>query len=263
MTTAFPTLFVTHGAPTLPLEPGPCGPFLRELGSAVPRPRAILCISAHWDTRACVCIGAAAAPKTIHDFSGFPEALYRMNYPAPGAPALAGRVSGLLMQARMNCLVDPLRGLDHGAWVPLQLMFPGADIPVATLSVSSGLSAAQHLAIGAALAPLREEGVLILGSGSATYNLADFGRAAYNAPPHDYVRAFDDWLVGAVEAGDTAALAAWEKRAPQARRNHPTDEHFLPLFPPLGAAGANAKGRTLHRSYTYGILAMTAFGWGM
>ena len=261
--TPFPTIFVTHGAPTLPLEPGPCGPFLAELGARLPRPKSVLCVSAHWDTAPSVCVSAAAKPGTIHDFQGFPDALYKMSYPAPGAPGLAGRVSGLLMQARINCLVDPLRGLDHGAWVPLRLMFPAADIPVAQLSVSSRLSAAQHVAIGAALAPLREDGVLILGSGSATHNLGDFGRAPYAAPPHDYVRAFDDWLVAAVEAGDTAALADWHKRAPQARRNHPTDEHFLPLFPPLGAAGAGAKGRTLHRSYTYGILAMTAFGWGM
>jgi 4,5-DOPA dioxygenase extradiol len=262
--TRFPTLYVTHGAPTLILDDCPARDFLAALGKRLPRPKAVLCVSPHWEeTRAAV--SAAPKPETIHDFFGFPPALYHHRYPAPGAPTLAGRVAGLLHKAGISCVVDPLRGFDHGAWVPLKLMFPEADIPAFQLSVQTPLGPAHHLALGRALAPLRDEGVLILGSGSATHNLRDFrGASRVDDPPCDYVKPFDDWLVKTVEAGDAAALADYE-RAPEGKRNHPTPEHFLPIYVPFGAALAagEAKGRTLHRSTTYGIIAMTAFAWGM
>jgi 4,5-DOPA dioxygenase extradiol len=209
-------------------------------------------------------VSAAPKPDTIHDFYGFPPALYEQRYPAPGAPTLAGRVAGMLHKAGISCVVDPLRGLDHGAWVPLKLMFPGADIPAFQLSVQSPLGPEHHIALGRALAPLRDEGVLILGSGSATHNLADFrGVRGISDPVRPYVKPFDDWLVKTVEAGDEKALADY-RRAPEGPRNHPSPEHFLPIFVPFGAALAAGQGRgtTLHRSYTYGIIAMTAFAWG-
>jgi 4,5-DOPA dioxygenase extradiol len=196
---------------------------------------------------------------------GFPPALYDHRYAAPGAPALAGRVAGLLREAGISCAVDPLRGLDHGAWVPLKLMYPEADVPACQLSVQSPLGPEHHIALGKALAPLRGEGVLILGSGSATHNLADFRfLRRIDEPPRPYVKPFDDWLVTTVAAGDEKALADY-RRAPEGARNHPSAEHFLPIFVPFGAALAagEGRGRTLHRSYTYGILAMTAFAWGM
>ena len=224
-----PTIYVTHGAPTLILDDCPARDFLGALGKKLPRPQAVLCVSAHWES-ALAAVSAAPRPGTIHDFYGFPPALYEQHYPVPGAPALAGRVAGLVHKAGMSCLVDPLRGLDHGAWVPLKLMFPGADIPAFQLSVQTPLGPAHHVALGHALAPLREEGVLILGSGSATHNLADFrGGRSLHEPPRAYVKPFDDWLVKAVEAGDAAARAT--TRAPSiscrysfrsARRSPPT-----------------------------------------
>lgn len=258
-----PTIYVTHGSPTLILDDCPARDFLRGLGARLPRPKAVLCVSAHWEQpRAAV--SAAPKPPTIHDFAGFPRALYEMRYAAPGAPTLAGRVAGLLHKAGISCVVDPLRGLDHGAWVPLKLMYPEGDVPAFQLSIQTPLGAVHHVALGKALAPLRDEGVLILGSGSATHNLRDFrGASGLADPPRPYVKPFDDWLVKTVEAGDENALLAWE-RAPEARRNHPTDDHWLPIYVPFGAALAtgDGKGRTLHRSVTYGIIAMTAFAWG-
>ncbi|MCW5773583.1 MAG: dioxygenase [Rhodospirillaceae bacterium] len=258
-----PTVYVTHGSPTLIIDDCPARDFLRGLGAQLPRPKAVLCVSAHWEQpRAAV--SAAPKPPTIHDFVGFPRELYAMRHEAPGAPSIAGRAAGLLHKAGISCVVDPLRGFDHGAWVPLKLMYPEADVPAFQLSIQTRLGAAHHVALGRALAPLRDEGVLILGSGSATHNLRDFrGASGLADPPRPYVKPFDDWLVKTVEAGDEKALVEWE-RAPEARRNHPTDDHWLPIYVPFGAALAtgDGKGRTLHRSVTYGIIAMTAFAWG-
>jgi 4,5-DOPA dioxygenase extradiol len=259
-----PTLYVTHGAPTLIIDDCSARDFLAALGKTLPRPKAVLCVSAHWE-QARAAVSAAPRQQAIHDFIGFPNALYRMRHDVPGAPALAGRVAGLLHGAGISCAVDPLRGLDHGAWVPLKLIYPEGDIPAFQLSVQTPLGAEHHIALGKALAPLREEGVLILGSGSATHNLRDFrGSSRLDDPPKPYVRPFDDWLVRTVEAGDAEALAHYDT-APEGRRNHPTPEHFLPIFVPMGAALAtgDGKGKALHRSVTYGIIAMTAFAWGL
>lgn len=259
-----PTIFVTHGAPTLILDDCPARDFLGALGRQLPRPKAVVCVSAHWEAARAV-VSAAPRPETIHDFYGFPQALFEMRYPAPGAPAVAGRVAGLLHKAGISCVVDPLRGFDHGAWVPLKLMFPEHDVPAFQLSVQTPLGPEHHIAMGKALAPLRDEGVLILGSGSATHNLADFrGVSRVNDPPRAYVPPFDDWLVKTVEAGDEKGLADF-RHAPEGVRNHPTPEHFLPIFVPFGAALAagEGRGRAIHRSTTYGIIAMTACAWGM
>jgi 4,5-DOPA dioxygenase extradiol len=258
-----PTIYVTHGAPTLIVDDCPARDFLRGLGRRLPRPEAVLCVSAHWEQPRAV-VSAAPKPETIHDLAGFPSVLYEQRYDGPGAPGIAGRAAGLLHKAGISCVVDPLRGLDHGAWVPLKLMYPEADVPAFQMSVQTPLGPAHHVALGKALAPLREDGVLILGSGSATHNLRDFrGSSGLDDPPRPYVKPFDDWLVKTVEAGDEAALLDYEK-APEAKRNHPTPDHFLPIFVPFGAALATGegRGRTLHRSVTYGIIAMTAFAWG-
>jgi 4,5-DOPA dioxygenase extradiol len=252
-----PAVFVSHGAPSLALEAGdPTHVFLRGLGEALGTPRGIVCVSAHWEAPSAAITGAAA-PATIHDFYGFPEALSKIRYSAPGDPALAARV-GALLEAR----IDERRGFDHGAWVPLSLMYPRADVPVIQLSVQSRLDAAHHAALGRALAPLREEGILILGSGGATHDLrrAAFGDGGDAPVPAD-VRAFEGWLVSRVEAGETDELIAWRTRAPHPGTNHPTPEHFLPLFVPLGAAAFGTKGRVLHRAFAYGALSMAAFAW--
>lgn len=260
MPTHFPSLFVSHGAPTLYLEPQPARTFLLGLGARLPRPEAILCVSAHWTTERPT-VTLAARHQTIHDFYGFPEALYDVRYPAPGAPQLARRVLELLTGAGIPAAGDDRRGLDHGAWVPLGLMYPQADIPVVQLSVQPDMPAREHLAIGEALAPLGREGMLVLGSGGATHNLGDVRWETPDlrgAPPPEYVRAFDAWLKAAVAAGDAQALTEYLGQAPYARRNHPTPEHFLPLFAPLARGGS---ARLVHDSFCLGVLSMAAFVW--
>ncbi len=251
-----PSLFVSHGAPTLLLEGGATVEFLSGLGATLPRPQAILCISAHWDL-AQPRVSAAPRPETIHDFYGFPEALYRMRYPAPGAPALAARTLALLGEAGIACAADPDRGLDHGAWVPLARLYPDADIPVTQLSVSSSRDMRWHVALGAALAALRVEGVLILASGGATHNLREFGRYRLEDPPPAYVEEFDAWLEETVAAGDVQGLCNYREYAPHAARNQPTEEHFVPLAVAMGAGSGG--GRRLHAGHTWGVLSMAAW----
>jgi 4,5-DOPA dioxygenase extradiol len=248
-----PALFVGHGSPSLTLEPVPARDFLAGLGRELGRPKAILAVSAHWET-AIPEVGAAEKPETIHDFFGFPEALYRLDYPAPGSPALADRAAQLL--GGFGAAVDRGRGLDHGIWAPLRLMYPEADIPVVPLSIQPPRGAEHHLAMGRALAPLRDEGVLVMATGAATHNLRDFGRYPLGAEPAPYARAFDGWLADVLERRDEAALVNWKALAPEARRNHPSDEHFLPLIVAQGAGGA---ARRLHASFTYGFLSMAAY----
>lgn len=257
MPTPMPALFVSHGAPTLYIEPQPTRDFLLRLGRALPRPRGVVCVSAHWTTDVAA-VGTGTAPETIHDFYGFPDELFAVRYPAPGDPALGERVLELLTAAGIACSGAPQRGLDHGAWVPLGLMYPAADVPIVQLSVRPGASAAAHFAMGQALAPLRAEGFLVLGSGSATHNLRDVRWERPDEKPPAYVAAFDAWLKDAVLGGNTGALVAYLDQAPFARENHPTPEHYLPL--PV-ACGTGGKARLLHEGFTLGVLSMAAFAW--
>ena len=257
MMAARPAIFVSHGSPMLMFEPVRARDFIAHLGAELGRPKGIALVSAHWETvnpRASV----VARPPTIHDFGGFPDELYQVRYPAPGAPEIARRAVDLLGEAGLTAAVDPARGLDHGAWVPLALMYPDADIPVAQISIQTPLGPAHHVAVGRALAPLREEDVLVLASGGATHNLYTMERGAHDAPP-PWAVAFDDWLAAALEAGDEEALVNYRSRAPYAREAHPRDEHLLPVFVAFGAGGPGTKGRRLHRSFTHGSLSMAAF----
>lgn len=253
-----PPVFVSHGAPTLAVEPGAAGGMLRRLGAGLPRPEAILVVSAHWETTGPV-VSAAQRPRTIHDFHGFPAELHALDYPAPGAPALAGRVQELLQAAGMEPRRSPDRGLDHGAWVPLRYLYPDADIPVTQLSLSPARAAAWHLQLGRALQPLGAEGVLVLGSGGVTHNLGEFRGQPVDSPAPPWVLEFSGWVAGRLAAGDAGSLAGYLDHGPAARRNHPTAEHFLPLLVALGAAGEGAIGRRLEGGVTYGVLAMDAF----
>jgi 4,5-DOPA dioxygenase extradiol len=255
VTQRIPPVFVSHGAPTLVLEDLPARHFLAKLGEELPRPKAILCVSAHWETDQTT-VSTAERPETIHDFYGFPEQLYRMRYPAPGAPDLAREAAGLLRQAGFVCTEDPQRGLDHGAWSPLILIYPDADVPVTQLSIQPGRGPEHHLAVGHALAELPDQGVLILASGGAVHNLGQFRVDRHNAA--DWAIAFEDWLTQRLAAGDAAALAKYAGLSEGAKA-HPTDDHFLPLFVALGAAGEGARGRALHRSFAHGSLAMSAY----
>ncbi|MHB8425108.1 MAG: DODA-type extradiol aromatic ring-opening family dioxygenase [Gammaproteobacteria bacterium] len=237
----FPSLFISHGSPMLALDAShPAHPFLRGLGQSLGKPQAILTLSAHWETPTPRVTGAPH-PGTMHDFYGFPAPLYDLRYPAPGNHTLAQQVGELLSPP---AAVDLLRGLDHGAWVPLLLMYPQHDIPVLQLSLQTSQGPAHHLKIGEALKPLREQGVLIVGSGGATHNLREyFHPAGDNQPYQDFAA----WLQTTLVSGDRAALLDYRRCAPQAARNHPTEEHFLPLFAALGAGGPKA--RRLHASF--------------
>jgi len=253
-----PAIFVSHGSPTLPLERGPAVDFLRGLGSEIGRPRAILAVSAHWDT-ARPAVSAAEKPETIYDFYGFPPELYQLRYPAPGAPQLAGRVSGLLEARGLKADIDPRRGLDHGAWTSLFLMYPEADIPVTQLSIQSRLGPAHHVSLGEALQPLRDEGVLIMASGGATHNLRELSFQRGNPVPQPWVTEFNEWLANAILTRRRDDLIAYRERAPNAVRNHPTDEHLIPLFVALGAASPDAAPRRLHTSISSGVISMDAY----
>lgn len=257
-----PALFVSHGAPTLPLTDAPARRFLEGLAAELPaRPKAILAVSAHWET-ARPAVNAVAVNDTIHDFSGFPAALYALRYPAPGSPVLAERVRALLAAGGLAADIDRERGLDHGAWVPLMLAFPEAGIPVVQLSVQTALGPEHHVELGRLLAPLRGEGVLILGSGSFTHDLASFRDYArlLDAPEPEWVTGFADWMDSALEEGKADDLLAYRGLAPHAGRNHPTEEHLLPLFVALGAGGARV--RRLHASVTHAILRMDVYAFG-
>lgn len=258
----FPSLFVSHGAPTLAIEQNETVAFLGRLGADLAeRPRAILCVSAHWTT-GIPTVSANPQPETIYDFGGFPAELYRIRYAAPGAPELAARVAGLLGEKGIESSVANGRGLDHGAWVPLKLIYPQADIPVTQLSVQPRASASAHFELGRALAPLRREGVLILATGSATHNLSRLGGAEAQAPA--WAVEFDEWLRRHITGGFYEELFDYRRRAPHASIAHPTEEHLLPLFVAAGAGaeGERPRGESLHRGWTWGSLSMAAYGFG-
>jgi 4,5-DOPA dioxygenase extradiol len=253
---SMPALFVPHGAPTFILEPGAAGAALVEAAHRLAKPKAILIVSAHWHTEVPT-LSIASRPDTIHDFYGFPQELYSIRYPASGAVSWAMEARSLLEEAGFEVKLDPTRGLDHGAWVPLKLMYPEADIPVFTLSLQSHLGTGHHYRLGQALALLREQGVLVIGSGNLTHNLAHFRRTA-NAIP-EYVTAFQAWVKNKLEVKDVAALLDYRHLAPDALVAHPTEEHWLPFYVALGAAGAEFNSEVLYSGIQHNMLAMDSF----
>lgn len=254
-----PSVFVSHGSPMFALEPGLLGPRLQRLGTRLPALSAIVVVSPHWQTRGIRITGAPVLP-TIHDFGGFPAPLYALQYPAKGDPRMAAQVLDALRAAGLHAEIDGQRGLDHGAWVPLRYLAPAADVPVLQVSMPHDLDAAGALRLGQALAPLRAQGVLVLGSGSLTHNLYEF-RQHIRDP--EYAQAFADWIADAVARGDVEALVHYRKRAPQAVRAHPTEEHYLPLLVALGASDAAEPRHRIEGGMTYGILSMDSFGFGL
>jgi len=253
-----PTVFLSHGSPTTPLEDIPARRFWAELGARYRGVKAVLCISAHWETRVPT-VGAAVTPGTIHDFYGFPAELYRIRYPAPGAPKLASRVSALLNGAGIPCEADPERGLDHGAWVPLLMMFPKADVPVVQLSIQNHLDPGRHLALGRAIEPLRHEGIMIMGSGGAVHPLGYADWDPYSGKTDRWAMDFDKWLTRTVTSGNNQGLVRYREVAPYPERAHPRPDHYLPLVSAFGAAGPGASGRMIHHSWYMGDLCMAAY----
>ena len=257
-----PVVFVSHGSPMLPFEDIPARKFLLGLGAKLPRPKAILCISAHWESPVARATGGETL-KTIHDFTGFPKALYELEFDAPGSPELATRAVALLKDAGIAAEVDQNRGRDHGCWNPLMLIFPQSGIPVVQLSLIDGGDAAAHLRLGQALAPLRKEGVLIFGSGGAVHNLRWLDREGRGGTI-DWAAEFDRWVDARITAGDATALTQYRDQAPNATLAHPSEEHFLPLLVAVGAASngkGGAKGKRLHDSFNLGSLSMAAYEW--
>ena len=257
MSETFPAVFISHGSPMMALTGGPARDFLLGLGTDLGTPSAIAIISAHWETTD-VTVSTSENHSTIHDFGGFPQALYEMEYPAKGAPELAARMVAQLRGAGFAADQDPGRGLDHGAWIPMLLMYPAATIPVFQISISPDAGPLHHLKLGEALRGFRDDGVLIMASGSMTHNLAELRRGEPDAPAFPWVTEFADWVGQRIGERDTEALLDYRERAPHGVRNHPRDEHFLPLFTAIGAGGG-AAGRRLHRSTSLGGLAMDAY----
>jgi 4,5-DOPA dioxygenase extradiol len=238
------------------LEAGPAGVAWGALGKRLGKPKAILIASAHWETNLPMVTGAEH-PQTIHDFSGFPEPLYRLRYLAPGAPSVAQKAQQLLKAEGLTAAIDGCRGLDHGAWAPLLYMYPDADVPVVQISLQPGLGTRHHLRLGRALRKLEEDNVLVIGSGHMTHNLRDWMRG--HGQPQPYAEEFSEWVRGRIEARDTEALVDYRSRAPHAVRAHPTDEHFLPLFFALGAAREHYKPERFFSSIDSGVLSMDAY----
>lgn len=245
-----PSLFISHGSPMLALQPGASGPALAGLARDLPRPKAIVVVSAHWESRELL-VMSNPQPQTWHDFHGFPATLYAVHYPAPGAPELARRVA-----ERLGARLDAQRPFDHGAWVPLSLMYPAADIPVVQVSLPSHAGPALQLKVGQALSALREEGILLVGSGSITHNLGELDWHAGPDAVEPWALAFRDWVVERLKAGDGQALLDYRRQAPFATRNHPSDEHLLPLY---FAMGAGERFGIVHQGFTLGALGMDIY----
>lgn len=251
---ALPAYFISHGAPDIVLRDTPAAQFLRDL--QLPEAKAILVVSAHWMTDEPM-VTAHPNPGTIHDFGGFPKPLYDLQYPAPGDALLAAETVNHLTPAFPLAALDSKRGLDHGAWIPLILTEPKATIPVLQLSIQPHRDARYHYEIGKRLQELREQGVLIMASGNATHNLRAVFAQRYHDTPAQVTR-FNDWLYGAMVARDDNELMRWED-APNAAWNHPTNDHFLPLFAVLGATAASKSAQRIHESIDCAVLAMDAY----
>ena len=239
------------------IETGPYQDALRRFGREN-RPAAIVAISAHWDTGGEIHIGSASRHRLIYDFGGFPDALYEVKYDAPGDPALAGRIGAMLRDAGFAPIPDEARGLDHGAWVPLRLMYPEADTPTVEISLPTSLAPEALYRMGAALAPLCREGVLILGSGGIVHNLARLDWRHRDRPAEPWAAAFDLWFQSRLEARSTSELFRYAG-APHAALAVPTNEHFVPVFAALGAAQDGFRVEPIFEGFQYGTLSMRSF----
>ncbi|MGA3826071.1 MULTISPECIES: DODA-type extradiol aromatic ring-opening family dioxygenase [Pseudomonas] len=253
-----PSLFISHGSPMLALEPGASGPALARLAAELPRPKTIVLVSAHWESQD-LRVSSNPQPQTWHDFGGFPAALFAVQYPAPGQPELAEQVAQLLRADGLPAQLDDQRPFDHGVWVPLSLMYPQADIPVVQVSLPSRMGPALQTQVGHALSSLRQQGVLLIGSGSITHNLRELDWHAGPESVEPWAKAFRDWMIEKLAANDEAALHDYRRQAPNAVRSHPSDEHLLPLYFARGAGGDFS---IAHQGFTMGALGMDIYRFG-
>jgi len=253
-----PMLFISHGAAAEALSEDPFIDSLRQSAARIPVPAAIVVISGHWWEPGPSQLTASSKPPTIHDFSGYPPPFYRLRYPAPGDPALAARIATVLEAAGEAASLEPERGLDHGAWIPLRALYPQADIPVLQLSIPAGRQPHQLAHIGALLAPLREQGVLLIGSGGSAHNLF-LRRQEKEVPAMAWAAQFDSWLAQRLLAADTEAILNFAQRAPHAALAVPTPDHFDPLFYVLGAMAPGERVSTLYQGIFYGCLSNQSF----
>jgi 4,5-DOPA dioxygenase extradiol len=254
-----PSLFISHGSPMWALEPGMLGPALQRIGRALDDVTAVVIVSPHWQTQD-IRVAGTESPQTIHDFGGFPAPLYALQYTPPGAPELATDIVRMLVDAGFAASIDAHRGLDHGAWVPMRYLKPEAEVPVLQVSLPHDIDPAGALRLGQALAPLRNRGVIVIGSGSLTHNLYEF-RQHIRDP--EYAQAFADWVADAVSRHDIDALVDYRKQAPHAERAHPSEEHYLPLLVALGASHADEHIMLIKGGMTHGVLSMDSFGFGL
>ena len=254
----FPSLYISHGSPMLALDPGASGTALARIAAELPKPRAIVIVSAHWESDELL-VNANPLPETWHDFGGFPKALFEVQYPAPGEPQLAATVVELLASSGLPSRIDTTRPFDHGVWVPLSLMYPQADIPVVQVSLPTRDGPALQTRVGHALNSLRQQGVLLIGSGSITHNLRELDWHAGPESVEPWAKVFRDWMIEKLEADDEAALHDYRRLAPNAIRNHPSDEHLLPLY---FARGAGGRFSISHQGFTMGALGMDIYQFG-
>lgn len=260
---SLPTLFISHGGPNIVTSDLDARTFLEHLSDSLPRPKAIVLVSAHFETDGVVVV-TDPKPEMIYDFRGFETELYKMVYPAPGEPALAAHVVDLLEKAGLKPCTIGKRGYDHGTWTPMMLAFPAADIPIVQVSIDPNRDAAWHFSLGMALTSLRDEGVLLIGSGHITHNLRAFFSAMREDKAVDpelagKVDAFTAWFADRIANGDREALLDWKRRAPFPAENHPTDEHLMPIFFAYGAAGEGATGARIHDSKAHGFFAYDSY----
>jgi 4,5-DOPA dioxygenase extradiol len=256
--TRAPVLFVSHGAPTVALEATGLGPALAAFAAGIDPPRAVAVVSAHWTARRELGITSAARHRLVYDFGGFPRELYEIEWPAPGAPDVAARAAALLESAGFRARLDPVRGLDHGVWIPLRFAWPAADVPVVQVALPEAEPPALAR-MGAALAPLRDEGVLLVGSGGIVHNLARVRLAGPEDPPDPWAVRFDAWCAERVAALDLHGLARWQEDGPDAALAQPTPEHLAPIFVVLGAAAPGDRPETVHEGIRHGNLSMRSF----
>jgi len=258
-----PSLFLSHGSPMMALEQSETTQFFNQLGKELPQPKAIVIFSAHYDRLGPVTITSGHTLTTIHDFYGFPQSLYDVNYSANGAPELAQKAAGLLNESGIPAQLDPTQGLDHGAWTPMLFMYPNKNIPIIQVSINSAMDAVFHFEIGRSLRPLREQGILFVGSGGISHNLREIFAPRQDLQRVEKVNQFTQWVSEELAAGNVDNLLDYLNKGPHARFNHPTPDHYLPLPCILGTSYEDEIGKVLHRAMDLEILALDAYGFGI